>query len=626
MLSLLKLSGSQAGNQNHTLISKSVFATTTKKIFLLLATFALLIGSSFSSSPASAQAVTWTRCATENNPCLFAAGTRTVRYGANGTYSTKTFTTTNANGITCNNGTFGDPIPGTTKYCDLQDVAATGWTRCATENNPCLFAAGTRTVRYGANGTYSTKTFTTTNANGITCNNGTFGDPIPGTTKYCDLQDAATTPPPAPTTCAAENAQCVFAAGTATIKYGGNNLFTSKTFTTTDGNGITCNNANFGDPAPYVAKACEITSFTPAVVTPPPAPATCAGENQQCVFAAGTATIKYGGNNLFTSKSFTTTDGNGITCNNANFGDPAPYVAKACTITSFTPAVVTPPPSTSGPVFSQAQYEAAVKFDFEGENGKDPANPSAASVGYPCNLPTVFAYGTNPTLDVPASVNGRGSQTAGVGYNQIFNVCSDATNRKSVPNARVEFTDAVVDYYSASQNKWIRVNKYQVDGAAYEEDFLNDLSTGADKRIEADGNRSVRSGINNAQPTNLGDAGGRVPDQRTSWAGPVGFLFHGFPARFSMNWSDAKAIVVSQAMKCIPQSGTDLTDCNKLGYVADVGTDSWATLTSPYDKFVTHGGVSGGRMKPVKTTWQVFTNYSGPRDFVGITPPPVPTF
>ncbi|GAB6845825.1 hypothetical protein HNR00_004206 [Methylorubrum rhodinum] len=64
---------------------------------------------------------TWTRCATENQTCAF-SGTRTVRYGANGTYATRTA----AGPIACNNATFGDPLYGVAKACDLQDAAPTG--------------------------------------------------------------------------------------------------------------------------------------------------------------------------------------------------------------------------------------------------------------------------------------------------------------------------------------------------------------------------------------------------------------------------------------------------------------------------------------------------------------------
>jgi hypothetical protein len=283
--------------------------------------------------------------------------------------------------------------------------------------------------------------------------------------------------------------------------------------------------------------------------------------------------------------------------------------------------------TTTAP-FSQAQFEAAIAFDFEGEIGKLPSNPSAPSVGYPCGVPNNYSwkYGTGGLENVAKAVSGRGQQLAGAGYNQVYNACPGPNTRKSMPNARIEFTDLTVDYFSISLNKWVRAVKQPTPGASFAEDFVNNEATGADIRDEAQRHKSVRSGIGNAEPRQVGAPGGQVNGRRYVQDGAVGYNFHGFPDRFNINWADVRAVVVSQAMRCIPNAGTDLSDCNKLGYIANVGLDSWASTGSNFDGFRTHGGVSGGRFKPVTTGWQVFTNYSGPRNFSGITAPPVPQF
>jgi hypothetical protein len=275
--------------------------------------------------------------------------------------------------------------------------------------------------------------------------------------------------------------------------------------------------------------------------------------------------------------------------------------------------------TTTAPL-TQAQFEAAIAFDFEGEIGKLPSNLSAPSVGYPCGVPNNYSwkYGAGGLEDVAKGVKGRGQQLAGAGYNQIYNACHGPNTRKSIPNARIEFTNLIVSYYSIKQNKWVQLVKQPVGGAAFAEDFVQNQSTGADIRDEAQGHKSVRSGIGNSAS---GASTGRKGED-----GEVGYNFHGFPDRFNINWADAKAVVASQAMRCIPHRGKDLSDCNKLGYIANVGLDSWASTKSNFDDFKTHGGVSGGRFKPVTTSWQVFTNYVGPRNFSGITAPPVPKF
>jgi hypothetical protein len=278
-------------------------------------------------------------------------------------------------------------------------------------------------------------------------------------------------------------------------------------------------------------------------------------------------------------------------------------VAKTCEVLAeAVPALAQKPaPASSGVPLTQAQFEAAIAFDFEGENGKLQSNPSAPSVGYPCGVPNNYSwkFSSGGLENLPKAVEGRGRQLAGAGYNQIYNACNRPNTRKSIPNARIEFTDLVVDYYSIKQNKWVRVVKQPANGAAYAEDFVNNQATGADIRDESQGHKSVRSGIGNAASGAGASTGRKVED------GAVGYNFHGYGNRFNINWADAKAVVVSQAMRCIPNAGTDLSDCKKLGYIADV---------------------SGGRFKPVTTGWQVFTNYSGPRNFSGITAPPAPKF
>ncbi len=136
---------------------------------------------------------TWTKCADENGTCTF-SGTHQVRYGANGTYNYQTAT----DSIACNNATFGDPLVGVVKHCDVSSDSATPtptatttstptptstattWTKCADENGTCTFS-GTHQVRYGANGSYNYQTAT----DSIACNNATFGDPLVGVVKAC---------------------------------------------------------------------------------------------------------------------------------------------------------------------------------------------------------------------------------------------------------------------------------------------------------------------------------------------------------------------------------------------------------------------------------------------------------
>jgi hypothetical protein len=132
--------------------------------------------------------VTWTNCASENSVCSF-IGTNQVRYGANNVYVYRVVT----NSIACNNATFSDPIVGVFKTCDYSSGTTTptpaptpapvsSWVECGQENSVCSFD-GTHQVRYGYNGTYAYQTAT----GSINCNNATFGDPVYGTVKSCEV-------------------------------------------------------------------------------------------------------------------------------------------------------------------------------------------------------------------------------------------------------------------------------------------------------------------------------------------------------------------------------------------------------------------------------------------------------
>ncbi len=188
--------------------------------------------------------VTWNVCAKENEVCSF-KGTQTVRYGANGTYSTKTL----SNPTLCSNSVFGDPLPGAIKQCEIRSVPipppTNDWTFCAVEDGTCSFS-GTQSVRYGANGKFNTGVFTST----VTCNNTVFGDPAPGVRKQCETNP--TLPASNWTFCAIENDICSFS-GTKTVRYGANGVYATQTLS----NGTACTNSVFGDPISGVLKQCE---------------------------------------------------------------------------------------------------------------------------------------------------------------------------------------------------------------------------------------------------------------------------------------------------------------------------------------------------------------------------------
>ncbi len=156
----------------------------------------------------------WIFCANEGQTCSF-TGTKQVRYGANGFYVYKVFTTS----VLCSNTVFGDPAPNQVKQCHYSSSTVStptptptpitptptrtptptpptdgSWIFCANEGQTCSFT-GTKQVRYGANGFYVYKVFTTS----VLCSNTVFGDPAPNQVKQCHYSSSTvSTPTPTP--------------------------------------------------------------------------------------------------------------------------------------------------------------------------------------------------------------------------------------------------------------------------------------------------------------------------------------------------------------------------------------------------------------------------------------------
>ena len=222
---------------------------------------------------ATGAAVTWTTCANEGGTCTF-SGTREVRFGSNGIYTSKVFT----GSTPCTTAVFGDPNRGVAKTCSYSSATSAAptstptsstptWIACAGEGGTCTFS-GTREVRYGANGSYATKTFT----GSVVCSNTAFGDPAHGQLKTCSYSSntvatatTAGTVTAAPvvadsgwTSCAAEGGTCSFT-GTRQVRYGANGSYATRTVT----GSIACTNAAFGgDPAYRQVKSCSYSNTT----------------------------------------------------------------------------------------------------------------------------------------------------------------------------------------------------------------------------------------------------------------------------------------------------------------------------------------------------------------------------
>lgn len=103
----------------------------------------------------------------------------------------------------------------------LPTTSSTTWTFCANENAQCSFI-GPKTVRYGAGTSYYTKTLT----GPVACKNSTFGDPIVGVVKHCDISSAsAPAPSPTPTSSPTPTPTPAPSGPTASVSFSANSAF-----------------------------------------------------------------------------------------------------------------------------------------------------------------------------------------------------------------------------------------------------------------------------------------------------------------------------------------------------------------------------------------------------------------
>lgn len=239
----------------------------------------------------------FTRCAGEGESC--ATSLRYVRYGAGDKFVYK-FT---PGPFVCSVATFGsDPAPGVDKACfySAYQPAFSGGFLPLTEG---LTGNVIGNVAYGANGVFNFRTFPGTAFTSITCDDATFGDPLPGVTKACYfLADYR------PFANEGERITEVPSA----VAYGANGRFLFKLVTQPQ----RCNDAGFGgDPIRGVKKACHRV---------PPFRA----REGEALPALGTYWYGSGRNGNFLMRR----QNAGALCAAENFhnGDPDPGSAKLC--------------------------------------------------------------------------------------------------------------------------------------------------------------------------------------------------------------------------------------------------------------------------------------------------------
>ena len=188
-----------------------------------------------------------------------------------------------------------------------------------------------------------------------------------------------------------------------------------------------------------------------------------------------------------------------------------------------------------------------------------------------------------------------GANTALLAWGQLY----EDIHGNPASNTRVQIRDIRAYYLSRRDDRWHLLQASRlVEGAAYVEDFVDDLNIPADIRREADGSISVTAGN--------------------------GYNFHFWtPERTLIDRDDIAGIFTTVEARLVVDNPALPDDRDRARYLLNMGADYWLDLTVPWDQWTTNTGIGMGRFKYVKKYWQSFTMITLPQAEVRRNPPPL---
>jgi hypothetical protein len=285
-----------------------------------------------------AHAAGWRQCAGEGQVCQM-DGRGVVRYGVDGQWSSRVM----SGSVTCGNDLFGDPAPQQQKRCEVRDNGGgsggggSSWVFCAAEGETCHLR-GSGEVRFGADRQYATRRA----FGSVRCDVDSFGDPIYGQTKHCEVRSNAAISNSgnrdewAGSTSSDDKARWRFCSGegqTCSVQGRGEMRFgDGRRFATRTVRGNTlCSSSVFGDPAYGVVKHCEVRAgnFGGFGDSGPQDGgwARCADEGERCEVSGGHIQVRFGTRGRYVYRDVY----GALNCDVGTFGrDPYPGERKQC--------------------------------------------------------------------------------------------------------------------------------------------------------------------------------------------------------------------------------------------------------------------------------------------------------
>ncbi|MEM1096712.1 MAG: hypothetical protein AAGJ10_19100 [Bacteroidota bacterium] len=207
---------------------------------------------------------------------------------------------------------------------------------------------------------------------------------------------------------------------------------------------------------------------------------------------------------------------------------------------------------------------------------------------------THFDWGKAPRMGMG---NDPGDFTAMIPWGQLY----EDVQGNPATNSRVQIRNLEAYILRKSDGQWHRTHSDAVvEGAAYREDFVNDINKPADARPEPDG-----GGLS----VTAGD----------------GFNYHFWSrvGRVSIDPDDIAGVFITAQARLVLTDPDGPDDRESARYLLGVGGDYWESLTAEWDQWTTNGDIAIGRFKYVTPEWRAFNMITISATETRQNPPPI---
>ncbi|HEY9675155.1 MAG TPA: hypothetical protein V6D11_27185 [Waterburya sp.] len=213
--------------------------------------------------------------------------------------------------------------------------------------------------------------------------------------------------------------------------------------------------------------------------------------------------------------------------------------------------------------------------------------------GMPHGVPTSYDWASNPRVGW-GNTPPQGFQ-AMTAWGQAY----EAATGNSATNTRIQIRNIRAYMLSKRDGQWhLLQDSTRVEGAAYREDYADNVSKSADIRDELDGSISVKVG--------------------------QGYNFHFWPpSRVPIDPNDVGGIFTTVQARLIMDNPQQTDDTMQARYLLSMGGDYWVNLTADWDDWKTNADIGIGKLKYVTPNWQAFNMTTLSAEQILQNPPPI---